>query len=129
LEVINNSGICRECRLLVHSLLDIRIEERWANHPDGEHIVSERGRIARLLNVDRSHRYPRVSIAGQKVYQHAFVAEAWHGARPEGALVLHYDDDPENPTATNLRYGSHAENAADRERNRQAGRGNTATNR
>ena len=119
----NASGWCRECELIVTARLRVVIEERWRTHPDGEHIVSERGRVARLLNVDRSHGYPRVCIGGEKVYLHAMVAEAWHGPRPSGLLVLHHDDDPENPDAENLRYGSHAENAADRRRNRRTGRG------
>lgn len=113
----NASGICAECRLVVHNLFGKPFTECWRDHPDGEHVVSDRGRIARLLPVDHSHRYPRVSIAGQKVYLHAMVAGAWHGPRPDGALVLHYDDDPDNPTAENLRYGDHAENFADRQRN------------
>ena len=88
-------------------------------------MVSDQGRIARLLNIDRSHRYPRVSIAGQKVYQHAMVAEAWHGPRPAGLLVLHADDDRDRPHADNLRYGTHADNAADARRNRINREGNT----
>jgi hypothetical protein len=120
LNLLNVSGVCLECQLLVRNLLRVEVPERWRDHPDGQHIVSDRGRVARLLNVDRGHRYPRISVGGVKRYLHAFVAEAWHGERPDGALVLHYDDDPENPTATNLRYGSHVENAADRKRNRQA---------
>jgi hypothetical protein len=114
----NASHICAECTLIVRNRLGVAIPERWRDHPDGEHIVSERGRIARLLNVDRAHRYPRVAVAGQKRYVHAMVAEAWHGARPEGALVLHHDDDPDHPHADNLRYGTHADNAADARRNK-----------
>ena len=83
LEVSHN--VCAECRLLVRNLLGVELPENWRDHPDGLHVVSDQGRIARLLNIDRSHRYPRVSIAGQKVYQHAMVAEAWHGPRPGGA--------------------------------------------
>jgi hypothetical protein len=49
-----------ECRLVVRNLLGRPIEEHWRDHPDGEHVVSDRGRMARLLNVDRAHRYPRI---------------------------------------------------------------------
>jgi hypothetical protein len=122
----NASAICAECRLVVHNLFDRPVEERWRDHPDGEHIVSDRGRIARLLNVDRAHRYPRVSIAGSKRYVHAMVAEAWHGPRPAGLLVLHADDDPDRPHADNLRYGTRADNAADAKRNRINREGDTA---
>ena len=110
----NASGVCAECRLIVRNRLGVAIEERWRDHPDGEHVVSDGGRIARVLSVDRAHRYPRVSIAGRKVYVHHLVAEAWHGPRPDGSLALHADDNPENPAAENLRWGSHADNAQDR---------------
>ena len=87
LDVTNASEICRECRLLVHNLLDVRIEELWAAAVGlDEHIVSEWGRVARLLKVDHSHRYPRVSVGGEKVYVHHLVAGAFHGPRPEGLL-------------------------------------------
>jgi hypothetical protein len=116
--VAHNLGdVCAECRLIVANLFRERIEEKWRDLGDGEHVVSERGRVARLLNVDRSHRYPRVSIGGEKKYLHA-LGEAWHGPRPDGLLALHYDDDPDNPSAENIRWGTPAENAADAKRNR-----------
>jgi hypothetical protein len=43
-----------ECRLVVRDLLGRPIEERWRDHADGEHVVSDRGRLARLLNVETS---------------------------------------------------------------------------
>ena len=49
----NYTGWCRECSLIVSARLRIPIEEPWRDLGDGEHVVSERGRIARLLNVDR----------------------------------------------------------------------------
>jgi hypothetical protein len=64
--------------------------------------VIERGRVARLLNVDRSHRYPRVCIGGEKRYLHQLVAEAWRCPRRDGQQALHWDDDPENPHASNI---------------------------
>ncbi|WP_165605652.1 HNH endonuclease [Mycobacterium kubicae] len=118
LKPTNVSGVCAECRALVRNLLGRPIEERWRDHPDGVHVISDQGRVARLLTVDHSHRYPRISVGGHKRYVHAFVAEAWHGPRPEGALILHYDDNPQHPGATNLRYGSHADNARDAQRNK-----------
>jgi hypothetical protein len=62
------------------------VEERWRDLSDGEHVVSERGRVARLPNVDRSHRYPRVSIGGEKRYVHHLVAEAFHGPARTGSI-------------------------------------------
>jgi hypothetical protein len=52
LQPTNVSGVCAECRLVVRNRLGVAIEERWRDHPDGEHVVSDRGRIARLLHVD-----------------------------------------------------------------------------
>jgi hypothetical protein len=115
----NVSGWCRECSLIVSQRLDILIDECWRDL-DGQYVVSERGRVAKLLKVDRSNRYPRVSIGGDMRYVHALVAEAWHGPRPDGLLVLHHDDDPENPAPENLRYGDYVDNAADRKRNQRA---------
>lgn len=119
LDLSNASGICLECRSIVHNLLDVTIEERWRDASIDGVIVSDRGRVAKLLNVDYSHRYPRVSINSRKRYVHDLVAAVWHGPRPVGALVLHHDDDPLRPHAANLRYGSHRQNAADRRRNRR----------
>jgi hypothetical protein len=119
----NASGWCRECALIVGARLG-RVVEEWRDL-DGEHIVSERGRVARLLRIDRSHKYPRISIGGEKRYIHQLVAEAFHGPRPDGLLALHHNDDPANPSAANVRWGSHAENAEDARRNRIKANGHT----
>lgn len=127
LELWNGSQIDNECRLIVADLLAVEIPERWAlcDMPgtDGSLIVSDRGRVARLLPVDTSGRYPRVSVLSRKFYLHSLVAWAFHGPRPRGALVLHEDDSPENATAENLRYGTHEDNWVDRKRNQRRRRG------
>jgi hypothetical protein len=118
LDLLNHSGVCHECKLIIRNLLDTRIEERWAPAIGiADHIVSDRGRVARLLNIDHAHRYPRISADGRKHYVHHLVAQAWHGPRPDGLIVLHADDDPLNPSADNLRWGTHADNAQDAIRN------------
>lgn len=48
---------------------------------------------------------------------HHLVAEAFIGPRPEGTLVLHWDDDPGNNQVSNLRYGTQSENINDAVRN------------
>jgi hypothetical protein len=121
LEPFNRSEICTECRTLVQNLLNEKIPERWAPAADdlmADIIVSDRGRIARLLRIDRAHRYPRVTIRGRKYYLHTLVAAAFHGPRPRGQLVLHGDDDPNHPDAGNLRYGTPGDNSRDRRLNR-----------
>lgn len=51
-------------------------------------------------------------------FVHRLVCEAFHGPAPEGKpLVLHWDDNPANNVASNLRWGDAAENAEDRLRN------------
>jgi hypothetical protein len=103
------------------------VNERWAPAVGlDDVIVSDRGRVAKLLKIDGSHKYPRVSVGGAKHYVHVMVAEAWHGERPAGLLALHGDDVSDHNDATNLRWGSHAENAADAKRNRIYREGNTA---
>ena len=87
-------------------------------------LISSRGRIrdaatGTIREPDRSHRYPRVWLNGRKRYVHALMAESWLGPRPFGLMVLHADDDPDNPAITNISYGDAAQNAADRERNQR----------
>ncbi|HTX94824.1 MAG TPA: HNH endonuclease [Mycobacterium sp.] len=94
------------------------IHERWAPAVGlDDVIVSERGRVAKLLKIDTAHRYPRVSIGEEKRYVHQLVAEVWHGPRPEGQLARHLDDVPEHCTAENVAWGTPAENYADAVRN------------
>lgn len=118
----NASGVCAECRLTVHNLLNLRIEERWRPVElagTDNVIVSDQGRVARLIPIDNSGHYPRVSLVGRRFYLHTLIARAFHGPRPRGQLVLHGDDIPTNATAGNLRYGTHRQNAEDRSRNRR----------
>ncbi|MEO0603264.1 MAG: HNH endonuclease signature motif containing protein [Myxococcota bacterium] len=54
----------------------------------------------------------------RNAYVHVLVCTAWHGPPPfEGALVLHWDDDPTNNRPDNLRWGTRKENAEDFARN------------
>jgi DNA-binding NarL/FixJ family response regulator len=45
----------------------------------------------------------------------ALVADAFHGPRPTGLQIRHLNGDSLDNRATNLKYGTAAENAADRE--------------
>jgi hypothetical protein len=44
---------------------------------------------------------------------HHLVGEAFNGTRPDGAQTRHLDGDPSNNTASNLTWGTNAENQAD----------------
>lgn len=64
--------------------------------------------------------YPRVRLGGKGKpwrYIHHLVAEEFIGPRPEGALVLHWDDVPTHNVPANLYYGSVSQNGLDAVRN------------
>jgi hypothetical protein len=70
--------------------------------------------------VSKSTGYPGVSLCrngkAHTVNVHTAVAIAFLGPRPEGQVVRHLDGDSENCDVSNLAYGSHIENEADKER-------------
>lgn len=101
-------------------------EERWlpvVGYPDYE--VSDRGRVrsntwrkkGALMKLHWRNGYQYVSFGKQKVNVHILVARAFIGPRPEGMMVLHWDDDHNNNRVSNLRYGTAQENAEDAKRN------------
>ena len=117
----NISGVCRECRTHREPPgCASCVEERWRDLGDGEHVVTERGRVARLLNVDRAHPLP-----------------AREHRRPEACTSTRSSPRPgadpglratrrstgtttrTTRTPTNIRWATPAENAADRERTRE----------
>jgi hypothetical protein len=118
----NPTGCCLECRILAQN--DGFDAEVWLpivgfvgwQISDQGHIRNARTHAIR--EPDRSHRYPRVCLNGRQRYVHHLMAASWLGPRPWGQLVLHGDDRPQNLHIANLRYGDHAENAADKKRNR-----------
>lgn len=67
--------------------------------------------------------YSWISLYGEgsprKVRVHALVADKFLGPKPEGSIILHLDDNPENNHVSNLRYGSPRENAIDKSINRR----------
>ena len=60
------------------------------------------------LGVNLGHR-PHYTV-------HSLVALAFHGSRPKGADVRHLNGDQKDNRPTNLAYGTHAENEADKGR-------------
>ena len=76
-------------------------------------------------NGKSGHRFVRFRQNGRckKVYVHRLVLEAFTGACPEGQECLHADGDPSNNEASNLRWGTRAENCADTASHGRAHRG------
>lgn len=50
----------------------------------------------------------------QKIYLHRLVAETFHGAPPPGQEVRHLDGNKKRNSEDNLRWGTRAQNAADK---------------
>lgn len=65
--------------------------------------------------------YPAVNLCVNGSHHrrpiHILVCEAWHGPCPEGLECRHLDDDKDNATPANLRWGTRSENMHDRIRN------------
>lgn len=82
-----------------------------------------RGRVLKLRRLPNGR--PRVALArlGSTVdaYTYRLVLEAFVGPCPPGMEALHWDDDADNNTLPNLRWGTRADNMRDMSRN---GRGN-----
>lgn len=68
------------------------------------------GNLLKLMIDAKGYRYVRLSRRMRRV--HRLVAEAFFG--PSELLVRHLDGDPSNNSIGNLRYGTPADNAADR---------------
>ena len=119
----------------------IRLEEpiEWSPIPGyGEYEVSSRGDVRRsvsranwpaghLLKPARSksgHLYVMLAVRpganrSKKEFVHRLVARAFLGGSPfPDACVLHADDDPNNNTLANLRWGTRKDNYRDRMKNR-----------
>lgn len=60
--------------------------------------------IVKIRNADGSRAYPQV---------HRLVGMAFFGPLPKDLVTRHLDGNPENNHVSNLRYGTHSENALD----------------
>lgn len=98
------------------------------------YVVSSDGRVIshlrgwpHPLSTKKPAGYPAVSLCrnGRIVSRtvHSLVAEAFLGPRPDGMVVRHLDGDEGNPRLSNLAYGTHADNEADKERHGRRIRG------
>jgi len=79
------------------------VSDRWVQLKPQEYGYS--GHVHVTL-VDEGGRRAKVGV-------HALVLTAFVGPCPEGMECLHGDGDPTNNAKTNLRWGTHVENAAD----------------
>lgn len=124
--------------------------EEWRNVPgyEGMYQISSFGRVKSLARTFPAKRkgvqtevrmperiltpyltagYPSVALcrAGKQrtTYIHQLVCEAWHGPRPEGHDVAHYDGDKANSRPHNLRWATRHENILDKNRHGKQPRG------
>lgn len=81
------------------------------------------GKVVRPVNY---RGYGRVTLPDRKLYfVHRLVALAFLGPPPEGKEnVLHWDDNPQNNSVENLRWGTLRENSKDAVRNGRHGQAN-----
>lgn len=79
------------------------------------------GTTYRILTGTRSSfGYQSYNIIGRKpIPVHVLIATAFHGPRPAGGVVRHLDGNPQNNAATNIAWGTPAENVADRDRHKR----------
>jgi len=82
--------------------------------PTGKWLKLATHRNERYLCVSMNKNGDRSQRAAQPV--HRMVAAAFHGARPDGLEIRHWDDDPDNNTPGNLLYGTREDQLADRRR-------------
>lgn len=117
--------------------------ERWVPLPgyESRYQISDHGRLYAIPRTvtycdGRSYQHPGRLIKTQKnpggalyvgigntrdtirrIRLASLVLLAFVGPRPDGMEVLHWDDNPDNNTLENLRYGTRSENMHDRVRN------------
>jgi hypothetical protein len=91
--------------------------------------VRERAEPKRLKGTSRANGgYLVVTLRSEDARSHSkivhvLVKEAFDGPTPEGHVVRHYDGDPTNNDLTNLVFGTHADNEADKKRHDRHMRG------
>jgi hypothetical protein len=114
-------------------------DEQWRPVPgyEGLYSVSDQGRVRSESRLDGLGRQIRerilkpgqrggwliVNLADNSVHTvfsvHRLVMLAFVGPKPEGHIIRHLNDDPLDNWLNNLEYGTPAQNAEDRSRNRR----------
>lgn len=99
----------------------VRSLDRVVGTTPSGHPRQIRGRILHQHMKGYRREYPAVELSGdghQRTFAvHTLVLETFVGARPEGMLGLHVDDDKMNTNVENLYWGTSEENTLDRIRN------------
>lgn len=94
---------------------------KWVPGHEGDLEVSDHGRVRRYLpGHNDTDGYLRISggkRGARALSVHHLVASVFLGPRPEGAVVRHLNDTKTDNRASNLAYGTRADNWADGERN------------
>lgn len=92
---------------------------------EGKYEISDLGRVKSLVRhgdtnsrilkpVLRKSGHLQVSLSGKTRKVHQLVAVAFLGPCPDGMEICHKDGNPANNHASNLKYGTRADNARDR---------------
>ena len=86
-----------------------RYGDKWIVMDEPQKILSTRGKMGRYPSVNLS------SYHGSRTVRtvHRLVMEAFVGPCPDGMIVCHADDNPENNHLSNLRYATYADNMQD----------------
>ena len=115
---------CWEERYSVSDLGRVRSADMNVRCRGGK-IATRRGRV--LTPVQKQGRYWAVTLANghtrRQYLLHELVLLAFIGPRPEGLQVRHLDDNRDNNTLSNLRYGTPKANGKDKMRNGKVARG------
>ena len=80
------------------------------------------GKILSQFN-NTNGNYFRVKLADKSVFVHWLVCCAFHGPPPEGMKALHWNDNPIDNRADNLRWGTNQDNSDDASRNGKTRKG------
>lgn len=101
----------------VSSLGRVRSVDRVFVRADGQR-QGRKGRVLIPGTSGRARQYPSVTLRhGHRRPVHVLVCEAFHGAKPSPEHeVAHWDGDPTNNAAENLRWATRAENSGDARR-------------
>lgn len=108
-------------------MTEFKVSPSWPRYRAGEDgsIIGARGRLLKPFIGNKGYRCINVWHEGgwKQLRVHFLVCEAFHGPRPDGAIVAHRDGDKLNNAAANLRWTTAWQNEADKREHGTAGLG------